>query len=543
MRHVPQYGTLANLLLRHRGALTKGEPLEDSASPSSDEDATSLVAELERLGPTFVKFGQVLSTRSDLLPPAYLRALSRLHDRVAPLDPGQAREVVEHELGVRVSDAFADFDERPIASASLGQVHRAVLRSGRVVAVKVQRPGVAERCAEELEVIRELAGFVEDHSTSARRLGFVSMVDEFGQSLLRELDYRQEAAHQARLAADLSSRERIVVPEAVPDYSTARLLTMTYVEGRSVGSIGPLGRVDLDGALLARELLDAYLDQIVTHGFFHADPHPGNVLVTDDGRLGLIDLGMVVQLMPEIRESLLRLLLALSGRDATHAVEALERLSAPQGGFDRMQLARDVNHLLLNVDGASGAASAGAVLSDLARVAAANGLRPIPELSMLGKTLLNLDDVARRLAPELDPNTVIQERVMELMEARMRRSISPRQLLGTALEATEFAERLPERMNKVLDALAEGRLTLNVEGLDESELMRGVQKLANRGASGIVVAALLLAAGLFSSSRGASLGGYPAITLVLLGLAVLFALFFVVSTKRHDLPQRRRRDL
>ena len=540
-RHLPRYLEIGKLLLKHRDRFAASG--DEVGGEATEDDASALVAELEAMGPTFVKLGQLLSTRADLLPPVYLSALARLQDDVQPLEDGVAAAVVQDELGVRLSKAFAEFDERPLASASLGEVHRATLRDGRRVAVKVQRPGVEESVANDMAVIEELAAFVERHSEVARRLRFRAMISEFGTALAGELDYRFEAENLRRLGDELSSYPRIVVPQPIADYTTSRVLTMELVDGRNVASIGPIGRMELDGAPLIGDLFRAYLDQVLIHGFFHADPHPGNVLLTDDNRLALIDLGMVARISPDMRHSLLRLVLGLSEQRGEEVADTLERIGDPLVDFDRSAFRRQVGQMVLRADRTTaGSLEAGSLLGELSRVAGESGLQPPPELAMLAKALLNLDEIARRLDPDFDPNAVIRDHAAELMQRHMRQEVSPRRLLAATLDAKEFAERLPNRLNKVLEAVAEGEFRLNVKGFDEPALMRGIQKLANRVGIGIVVAACVLAAAIFSNSHAAkTIGGYPVLTYIFLFLALVGGVWLVAGIVRNDLPQRVRR--
>src|SRR5688500_13736463 len=211
-----------------------------------------------------------------------------------------------------MAKAVTSLGRGPIAGASLGQVHRAVLRSGRPVAVKVQRPGVREQVVKDMEAIEELASFVDAHTRTGDQLRFAAMAAEFRRSLMAELDYRKEAENLKTLGELLAEYDRIVVPQPVDDYTTASVLTMDLVEGRNIGSLGPLAQMELDGGPLAEQLFRAYLDQILVHGFVHADPHPGNVLLTTDGDLALIDLGMVVRVSPALQDHLIRLLAAVS---------------------------------------------------------------------------------------------------------------------------------------------------------------------------------------------------------------------------------------
>ena len=323
--HLARYKDIAALLVKHGRAdgVRDFDPSDPAASPATEADAEKLVTDLEAMGPTFIKLGQLLSTRADLLPAVYLEALSRLQDDVEPVPFEAIEESVTTEIGARMSKAFQFFDAKPLASASLGQVHRAVLRDGRPVAVKVQRPGVRKQVVDDMEVIEELAEFVDDHTKLGRSYGFGGMVEEFRRSIMAELDYRVEAANLRLLASLLADYDRIVVPEPVDDYTTNVVLTMELIDGRNVGSLGPLARQEIDGAALASQLFDAYLDQILIHGFVHADPHPGNVLLTSDGRLALIDLGMVARVGPELQDALVRLLIALSEGHGTEVASVM----------------------------------------------------------------------------------------------------------------------------------------------------------------------------------------------------------------------------
>jgi len=451
--------------------------------------------------------------------------------------------VVSAELGVRMSRAFSEFSARPAAAASLGQVHRASLRDGRAVAVKVQRPDIRGRIVEDMDVLDELATFIDRHTEVGRRYEFAAMVEEFRISLMAELDYRTEASNLVTLHENLLHYDTIVVPLPVADYSTGRVLTMDWVAGHNLATLGPVGRLELDGAKLASDLFRAYLDQILVDGFFHADPHPGNVLLTHDGRLALIDVGMVGRVDPRTQDALIKLLLAISSGRGDDAAEVMIDLGEKLDRFDRDAFRRRVAHIVgrnLNVTVAD--VQAGAVLGEVLQAAGEADLRPPSELTMMGKALLNLDEVARLLDPTFEPNSTIEQHAHELLRKKMLQSASPGNVIAAAMDAKEFAEKLPGRVNKVMDALAEGQLTLNVQGIDEKELMRGVQKLANRLTTGLVVAALVVGAALIMRIDATpKLFGYPAVAIVLFGLAATAAGWLLISIALSDLPQHRRR--
>jgi predicted unusual protein kinase regulating ubiquinone biosynthesis (AarF/ABC1/UbiB family) len=528
------------LLVKHRRALGGG--LDDDAEVESD--ARALADELEGMGPTFVKLGQLLSTRADLLPPPYLRALSRLQEHVEPFPFEEVERIVSVELGVRVSKAFRSFDPTPIGSASLGQVHRAELRDGRPVVVKVQRANIREQILDDMDAIEELASLADAHTDKGRRLGFADMVAEFRRSLLEELDYRREAANLDTFRTMLADHELIVVPAPVRDYSTDVVLTMDFISGKTMGAIGPVGMTEVDGPALAQALFDAYLDQFLVHGVFHADPHPGNVMITDDGRLGLIDLGMVARVEPAMQDQLVKLLIAIGEGRGTDAANVAIGMGRELPDFDAEAFRRRAGELVARNQGATlGRVQAGAIVAELTQTAGDSGLRLPAELTMLGKALLNLDEIARTLDPTFDPNAAINRASADLTRKKLLQAASPANFMNAALEAKEFAERLPGRLNSVLEALSKGELTINVQGIDQRDIMRSAQKLANRLTAGIVVAALVIGAALIMRvNTSAKLFGYPALAIVLFLVAAGAGLWLFVSIQLHDVPQRRRRE-
>jgi predicted unusual protein kinase regulating ubiquinone biosynthesis (AarF/ABC1/UbiB family) len=548
-KHLLRYADIGRLLIKHRHVVGAGSGAFATDSDGFDDDvatgadAEELATDLEAMGPTFVKLGQVLSTRADLLPPVYLEALTRLQDKVEPIPFDDVERVVTTELGMRLARGFSEFSAEPAAAASLGQVHRARLRDGRAVAVKVQRPDIRDRIVEDMEVIDELATFVDDHTEMGHRYGFAAMVEEFRVALMAELDYRAEARNLVAIGDNLAGYERIVVPKPVLDYTTSRVLTMDWISGRNLAALGPLGRLELDGHDLAVDLFRAYLDQILIDGLFHADPHPGNVLLADDDRLALIDLGMVARVAPDTQDALIKLLLAVSGGRGGDAADVMVALGEKLDGFDAATFRRTVENLVSrNMTVAVGDVQAGAVIGQVLQAAGESGLRAPSELTMMGKALLNLDEVARILDPAFEPNPTIEAHAGELMRRKMLQSASPGNIMAAAIDAKEFAEKLPGRINRVMDALAEGQLTLNVQGIDDKELMRGVQKLANRLTTGMVVAALVIGAALIMPiDVRPKLFGYPAIAIVLFAIAAAAAGWLLVSIIISDLPQHHRR--
>jgi ubiquinone biosynthesis protein len=541
--HLKRYKDIARLLMQHgRGDLVKGiDPDDPVAEETGDATATGgdpekLAQDLESLGPTFIKLGQLLSTRSDLLPGPYLDALSRLQDKVEPFSFAEVEEIVSTELGVRLSKAFQEFESQPLAAASLGQVHRARMRDGRQVAVKVQRPNIRQVILDDLEAFEQIADVIDRHTDVGRRFAFKDMLEEFRKTLLRELDYRREAQNLTLLATNLKEYDRLVIPRPIEDYSTARVLTMDYVRGTKITEMSPLARIDIDGRALAEDLCRAYLDQILVDGFFHADPHPGNLLVTDDGRLALLDLGMVARIDPTLQEQLLKLLLALTDGRGNEAAKVTVQIGTTLEDYDETRYRRVVSDLVGNYQGVAGEQiQVGRVIIGLSRLAAENGVRPAPELTMMGRALLQLDESARALDPQFDPNQTVREYSDSLMRRHMLKKLSPGNVFSSVLELQEFLQQLPGRMNSVLDNLAGNKLQMKIDAFDETRLMDNLQKIANRIALGLVLAALIVGAALLMQVQTRfRLFGYPGLAMLLFLLAAACGFALIVTIFLND---------
>ena len=525
-----------------RAGLDEALAGEEATLPPGAPNPEELPRDLEGLGPAFIKLGQVLSTRADLLPPAYLQALGRLQDKVEPFPFADVEETIEQELGVRLSKGFDSFDETPIAAASLGQVHRAALRDGRLVAVKVQRPGVRERVVEDLQAMEDIAGFLDRHTAAGRQFAFVEMVHQFRRTLFQELDYRREAHNLVRIADNLIEFPQIVVPRPVEDYTGARVITMEFIKGRKITALNPVVRQEMDGEALARELFRAYLHQIIIDGFFHADPHPGNVFLTDDGRIALLDLGMVSRLTLGRQDQLLKMLLAVSEGNGDRAASLAIQIGETRSEFDEPGLRRDITELVANYrDAPLAELQVGRVMLEITRSAGQHGIRLPPELTMLGKTLLNLDEVGRTLAPDFDVNQALNDEAASLMQQRMRQGVSTSNLFSTALEAKEFLEQLPGRVNKVLDAVVNNELKVNVEVIDEGAVIDGLQKVANRITLGLLLASLILgAAMLMRVETHFRILGYPGMAMLFFLLAAGGAIWLAFGILSSDKAPRKK---
>jgi len=544
-----RYKDVAMLLIKYgRSDLISVAGLEGSLLPdeilakTEAAPAEELAKDLERLGPTFIKLGQLLSTRADLLPGPYLDALTRLQDQIEPFAFEEVERIVSGELGVRISKAFADFDPTPLAAASLSQVHRAYMRDGREVVVKVQRPDIRDLIVGDLEALNEIAHFLDQHTELGRRYEFENMLVNLRKSLLRELDFTVEANNLHTIGQNLAEFENIVVPEPVDDFTTSRVLTMEYIAGKKITALNPLRLLEIDGGLLADELFRAYLKQFLIDGLFHADPHPGNVFITDDNRIALLDVGMVGRMTRTFQDNLLRLMLAISEGRGEMAAQAAIKMGEEKEGFDRAAFERRITDLVAdNSDAILSRLNAGKVTLEITRISADCWFRLPPEFTMVAKAFLNLDRVVYTLDSNFDPNIIIRERANEILQRNILRSVAPNNLLSSVVDLKEFAEKLPTRVNKILDAAGNNNLRFKVDAIDEKVVLEGLQKVANRITLGLVVAALIVgAAMLMRVETSFRILGYPGLAMIFFLLAAAAGLVLVFSILFYDEKRRKK---
>lgn len=527
-----RYVDLVRLLRRYgRTDLVSGAQLDefavDEPGPERDDPITGesvtaerFAADLERMGPTFIKLGQLLSTRFDLLPATYTTALARLQDTVEPIPFAEVRKVVEGELGASIGERFSDFCVDPLASASIGQVHAATLRNGHEVVVKVQRPGVRETVRDDMEVLTRLATIADNRTEAGRRFGFGQLLAQFRRSVAGELDYRREAKNLISFGELTAEYDRLIVPQPVMEYTTSRLLTMDRIEGRKITDLGRLGLTDVDARPIVEELFRAYLRMILDHGVLHADPHPGNLLLTDRGQVALLDLGMTASVPPRLQGDVVKLLLAISDGDGEEAAAILAAMGYPIEGYDAAAFRDDVTHLVSEAVASGADLQVGTVLVDLSRLSGVHGLRPPSEMSMIGKAMLNLDQATSHLDPTFAPAECIRDNVSDIFATGLK--TSPGGLLAAAIEAKDFTAHLPQRANRILDAMAAGEFRLRVDALDEQRLHLVLQRIANRLTLGLIIAATLIGAAFMMRVPSSwTLLGYPGIAILFFLLAAL----------------------
>ncbi len=536
---------------------------------------------LVQLGPAYIKLGQVLSTRPDLLPPQYIEELEHLQDDVPAMPYEQVEQTVEDELRSRISKLFESFEQRPLGSASLGQVHAAELRDGRSVVVKVQRPNLREQLSEDIEYFRELATFLTEHTSAGSRVDLVGVVQQVERALVDELDYRTEARNATAFRKALATFPHILIPRVIDAYTTHRILTTERIKGVKIDDIPPISRIEYDFTELADEFAHAYLEQITGSGHFHADPHPGNVFIVlpgpenprtpaeaaeddrrqvvrkgataitqseneakaaasvaasrNDPKLALIDFGMTAHLTGTMRDHVVRLLLAMAENNGDAAAQTLIEIAEQPDEFDRSAYIRDVSALIAkHANQTVEETPAGMVLYEMIAIAFREGLKLPAELTLLAKALFNLDAVTRSLDPSFNPSQSIREYTAEIANSRARRDMSTRRLFQIASETSDLMRALPHRLDVFTQKLVSNDFAVRVDTPQLGSLLLGLEKVANRIFTGLVLGGLLVASGMLLQYQS-RLGMIGFIIAAVIGLWMVFTILI------QDRRSRRRK--
>ncbi|HEX7829403.1 MAG TPA: AarF/UbiB family protein [Thermoanaerobaculia bacterium] len=508
--------------------------------PDVQARADAFANALKGMGPAYVKFGQLLSTRPDVVPHEYILALESLQDDLAPFSFADVERIVEEELGGRISKIFESFESTPLAAASLGQVHRAVLRDGREVVVKVQRPNVREQVRADLEIFTEIATELEKHTDIGRKMNIVGAIEQARVVMFSELNYLQEARNTETLRANLAAFPEIYIPTVLHDLSSARVLTTELVKGKKVSKLTPLSLIDRDYAQLASVLTRAYLKQICVDGIWHSDPHPGNIFVreTDEGQpqLVLLDFGMVARISQEFQDEVIKLLLAISSNRGSEVADACVRMCEVLERFDAPKFVREISTLVAAVHDANARdINTGQLIFTVISVANSNELRAPAELTMLGKTLLHLDSITKKLDPEYDPQKVIRDYAEQLMTQKLAQKFNPRNFYPALLDLNQLMLDLPHRAREIVDLTAAGKLAFGIKISQAEEFLSGMHKIANRITVGVVIAALLVSSSMMMRvPTSFIIFGYPGLAVLGYLLASAAAFYLIVSTFSHD---------
>ena len=467
--------------------------------------ATRFRLALEELGPTYIKFGQILSSRRDLVNEEFYNELVKLQDNVPPFPGNEAKKIVAEELGRPVGEVFAEFDVEPIAGASVAQVHRAVLQDGAAVAVKIRRPHIRKRIETDLRILAEVATFLEKHIEQIAVLNPTGIVRDFSKTLLKELDFKNEAQNMRRFAREVAGNQNLKVPHYYEEYSTAAVLTMEFVRGERVDRPEKLRAAGIDPVQLSEQMSRAIFTQVLVHGFFHADPHPGNMSILPDGAIVLYDYGMMGHLTPTLREMIADLVVGLTDCDAQRTMHAL--LGMSESGFtdDPQRMQADIeafneNHLNKPLK----EINIGYVFNRLLDLLMTHRLRMKSAFYLGIKALSQVEAIGLTLNPDLNFMAMAKPFALEMFREKLKYKVLKRVLARAVLDFARIAERVPADLREWYLRLRNGRFSIplehkiNPEGFEP--LRKTLHQIANRLSQAILSAALLVTGGLLIRS-------------------------------------------
>jgi ubiquinone biosynthesis protein len=505
----------------------------DALGRVTSESPAHLRAALEELGPTFIKLGQLLSTRSDLLPPAFVAELAKLQDSAPPVAVDVVRDVIRSELGAAPEEIFASFDDRPLASASIGQAHAATLDDGTPVVVKVRRPDAVALVQIDLEILQNLATRATRAWEFARDVDAIGIVNEFVETIRAELDYLEEGRNAERFARNFEDDATVVIPRVYWEQTTSRVLTLERMGGINVADAHALDEAEVDREFVARSGANIVLKMIFEDRFFHADLHPGNLFIHDDGTIALIDFGMVGVIGEELRGHLSRLFIAMVRGDAELLASALIEVSVTGASIDRMTLRDELRpfvsrHQLRSVRQTPFAR----MVADLFAILRSNHLRLPREMMLLFKALLLIEALAMRLDPNYHLGEALQPYAERLAWERLRSSAIARRIARASIDVGELALDLPGIVRRLVDAADTTGIQVHLRAAELEPLVGRAERIGNRLVAGMIGAALISGiGGLVSADR--RWGSWRG-TMVGTGLGAIGALgAYLTWTARH----------
>ncbi|MBW2594926.1 MAG: 2-polyprenylphenol 6-hydroxylase [Deltaproteobacteria bacterium] len=489
---------------------------------------------LEELGPTFVKMGQILSSRPDLIPVEFIEELSKLQDSVPPFPFSQVREIIETELTSPIDEIFQKFEETPLAAASIGQVHRAQLRNGEDVIVKVQRPGIRAIIEVDLEILLHLATLIERHIEELEIHRPTRVVEEFASSLEKEIDYTIEASNAERFARQFIENSSVYVPRIFMETTTKQILTMEYVDGIKASEIDKLDNEGLDRNIIASRGADLILEQVFKHGFFHADPHPGNVFIMPDNVICYLDFGMMGRVDRYARENFADIVYGYVRRDESKIADAILKVVEWDREPDRRVLERDISDFVesylykplkeLHI---------GDIFQKLLELITTHGLRLPPDIFLMIKAMAQVEGLGLVLDPDFD----MTRRAAPFIKRIKLERLSPKRVVGDFLESggdlVQLLKDIPEELRTILKQLRQGKTRIVFEHRGLENVISGLDRSSNRIASSLIISALIIGSSLvIRTEMGPFLFGFPILGVVGFSIAGIFGIGLLISILR-----------
>lgn len=494
---------------------------------------------LERLGPTFIKFGQVLSVRPDLVPASYSKELEKLQDRIPSFPFHEVKNIIEKEFGKSLSQLFLEFEKKPIASASISQVHKAVLKTGQKVAVKVQRPNVKHIMETDIEIMFYFANLLESKADKFKRLRPVKIVNEFKEWTEKELDFRLEARNAKRFYQNFKESKTVRIPKVYDELTSERILTLEFIDGIELHDIKEIKKRKLNFSLIIKNSFDAVMKQVFVHGIFHADPHPGNILILKDNSIAFIDFGIVGYFDDKLKNKCIDLLYGIVEQDENIVMDTLASIGMDSDGVDYEHLKADISFIIQPLQQSSiNEIKVSRVLEEIMSTALKHNLKVPAQFVLFGKTIVTLEGIAI----EFDPDFKIIETAKPFVEALVTKRSSPSYILKGFVhnlnKYRKFAEEFPEKAERALEKIEKGAIKIEIEDTDIKKLALEIDRSSNRVAYGLLTAALLITSAiLINIEKGPKIIGIPFLAFIsfLLASVLVVVLFIsIVSEKfRH----------
>ncbi len=520
--------------LRLRRIYRKGKP---STELLMSPRAKRLRLALEELGPTFIKMGQMLSTRADIVPHDIFIELQKLQDQVPPVPSDKIKSEIESELKTSLDDIFVEFDNIPLASASIGQVHKARLKTGEKVAVKIQRPDLKKIVEDDLNILNTAAVLAERHIPEIRIYNPVDFVREFAKALRNELDYSLEARNMEKFSHNFADDKSVYIPKVYWQFCTSRIITMEFVEGIKVTNINELQKKGYDIKRIARKGAEAYLKQIFIHRFFHGDPHPGNIYILPNEVIAFMDFGIVGRLTTAMTSKLNRLLISIARKDTEAIADAIIAISSIDENASEDDLLADIAELADKYyDISIGQLSVETLIFDMTEVSARHRLVLDRQLSLLGRVLAQIEGVGRQLDPDFDIVTLIQPFAQNLIS----RKYSPHEMLKktykVAGDYADLVRSMPRDIQTALDRVKSGKLRIEFKHIGLENLVSGLERSTSRLAFAIIIAALVISSSMIMALEkpfGPSIFGIPVIGALGYLIAAISGLWLVINIIRN----------
>ena len=489
---------------------------------------------LEDLGPAFIKLGQVVSTHPDLASPEMIEELSKLQDKISPIPTEIIKSEIESELHRPVEELFASFNEKPLAAASLSQVHKARLKTGEVVAVKVQRPGITATVENDISILYELVGLLESKWAKAASYSPKEFVDEFADTIRAEMDFSLEAKNAEKFAANFKDVPRVKIPEVYRDFTTPKILVTEFIAGVKISKVAKIDGERFDKHLVAASGMDMTLRQIFVDGFFHGDLHPGNIFVMPGNVIALIDFGMVGRLDRETMRSLSDVLMSLTKLNAEGIVKGLERMEIIGVDTDTRKFKKEINRLIDRYYGLElHEMRVGEILTDVMEVIRKNNIRIPSEFALLFKTLITAEGTARGLDPDFDMVAHIQPFVREMV----KKKYSPEKILkdsgNFAENAIDVIRKMPDNVDWLFRSLKQGKLFIGLEHHGLEKMDATIDRASNRLSLSLIISAMIVGSSLIMTvDKGPQFFGYSALGIAGFLFAAVLGLGLVVSIIR-----------